>query len=173
MEKRNNIIFILVILLIINISTVYSSWYDWSRYEHEGYSFKIPEGYKVSSKFEADWGDDYLVEDWGYNDPGTKISVHTEYKDIYEYYYFITQPTPINPPDHPIVHNIKEIAKINDSAIIYTDGVDSTIGELKMENGTTILISVTHSHFEGNYTEYYMEYHANIIKEMFDSVKAE
>ena len=152
----------------MNISIVYSSWYDWSRYEHEGYSFKIPEGYKVSSELQADWGDDYLVEDWGYNDPGSRIYIYTNFEDITDYY---TSYSHIQTPENP--DNFKEMIKYNDSAIIYTDGKYDIIGEYKTENGTTIIIDIYHSSLSGEFNNEKIEEHANIIKELFDSVRTE
>ncbi len=159
--NKKIILTLVLILLLINTSLVFGSWYDWSRYEHEGYSFKIPEGYKVGAKLQAEWGDDYLVEDWGYNDPGTSICIYTQYDDVYDRY--------------SEGGNVKEIRKHNDTSTIYSYD-NGVIGEIKTNNGTTILIELSHSRFRGNYTEnrkYYEERYVDIIEGMFDSVRVD
>ncbi len=73
METKNKIILLsLVIFLIYNISIVSSSWYDWSRYEYEGYSFKIPEGFHFIYGPGSD-DNEYLVDKAGgrYTDFGS------------------------------------------------------------------------------------------------------
>lgn len=154
MRTRKQIILLMIVLIfIINSSIVYSSWYDWSRYEQDGYSFKIPEGFHHTLGHGTD-DNNYLVDNLGgsYTDFGSnRISIRVSNK--------------IN------TENMTLLLKYNDTINIYTHG-NSTTGVYETDNGTFISISV-YCWQHRIYDNERMEQDVNIIKGMFESVKVD
>ena len=155
MKTRKTIMILLILsFLIINISAVYSSWYDWSRYEQDGYSFEIPDGFHYAIGPGSD-DNEYLVDEAGgkYTDFGSnRISIHIGGGNwLYE--------------------NATLILKYNDTLDFYNTG-NSTLGVYKTDNGTNITIHIYCWH-DRIYDNQRAEMDVDILKTMFDSVRVD
>lgn len=162
MKNKKLLVVILLIVLLVNISTVYSSWYDWSRYEEGKYSFKIPEGFET--KYHELSGQTYLSSDIGTIDIhfGSEIGI----KAVEE---------------HEFYSNTKKILQYNDTTSFYTTTITnkynntksySTTGALKINNETYLQITMVPSNqlSESDYNKT-IERDINIIKGMLESME--
>ena len=174
--KKKLVIIALLIVLLANVSTVSSSWYDWSRYEQDGYSFKIPEDYYVGV---AGGSNPYylLVEDNIGNNReiiGNRMRVITttdkEFIEKYNEDYIVDE------YDRDKSGKINEILKYNNSTTFYkisNERRNTTVGIYKTDNGTYIIITHFHAFGVINNDEERIQKDINIINGMFESVRPE
>ena len=151
--SKKLILILILITLLINTTVVFSSWVDWSRYEQDGYSFKIPEGFHHAYGPGSD-ENEYLVDNAGgaYTDFGSnRISIYVSDK--------------VNNENRTLLY------EYNNTLNFYNSG-NTTIGVYETDNGTFITIVIYCWHHR-NYDNERIEIDIRIIKTIVDSIKVD